>query len=151
MTAESTTKSTTMAMATGTGTVTQVAPRGNALAAQESRGRTEIADRVLERIAAHVLTEVEETGGAARRVLGVPLGPTGQRTKPQVNAHVDGHLAILRMRITVAYPAPIRQVTRRLRDQVTSRVGELTGLEVRQVDIDIARLTRPGDHGRRLL
>jgi uncharacterized alkaline shock family protein YloU len=110
-----------------------------------------MADRVLERIAAHVLTEVEETGGAARRVLGVPLGPTGQRTRPQVTAHVDGHLAILRMRITVAYPEPIRQVTRRLRDRVTSRLGELTGLEVRQVDIDIVRLTRPQEQGRRLL
>jgi len=151
MTAASTTKVTTMAMATRTETGTQVAPRGNAPAAPETRGRTEIADRVLERIAAYVLAEIDETGGAARRVLGVPLGPTGQRTRPQVTAHVDGHLAILQMRITVAYPEPIRQVTRRLRARVASRVGELTGVEVRQVDIDIARLTRPQDQGRRLL
>jgi uncharacterized alkaline shock family protein YloU len=68
-----------------------------------------------------------------------------------VTAHVDGHLATLRMRITVAYPEPIRQVTRRLRDRVTSRLGELTGLEVRQVDIEIVRLPRPQDQGRRLL
>jgi uncharacterized alkaline shock family protein YloU len=121
-----------------------------ALAPPETRGRTEIADRVLERIAAHVLTEVDETGGAARRVLGVPLGPTGQHTRPQVSAQVDGRLAIVRMRITVAYPEPIREVTRRLRARVTSRVGELTGVEVRQVDIDIARLTRPREQGRRL-
>ena len=130
---------------------TQVAPRDDALAAPETRGRTEIAERVLERIAAYVLTEVEETGGTARRVLGVPLGPTGQRTRPQVTAHVDGHLAIVRMRITVAYPEPIRQVTRRLRDRVTSRVAELTGVEVRQVDIDVARLTRPYERVRRVL
>jgi uncharacterized alkaline shock family protein YloU len=136
-------------MATETGT--QAAARGSALDAPETRGRTEIADRVLERIAAYALTEVEETGPAARRVLGVPLGPIGQRTRPQVTAHVDGHLAILQMRITVAYPAPIQRVTRRLRDQVASRVGELTGLEVTQVDIDIARLTKQREHGRRLL
>ncbi|HZB30956.1 MAG TPA: Asp23/Gls24 family envelope stress response protein [Streptosporangiaceae bacterium] len=117
----------------------------------QARGRTEIADRVLERIAAHVLTEVEATGGAARRVLGVPLGRTGQRTRPQVSAHVDGRLATVQMKITVVYPEPIRQVTRRLRDRVTSRLGELTGLEVRQVDIDIVRLTRPQEQGRRLL
>lgn len=116
-----------------------------------TRGRTEIADRVLERIATHVLTDVEATGGAARRVLGVPLGPTDRRPRPQVTAHVDGRLATLRMRITVAYPEPIRQVTRRLRERVASRVGELTGLEVRQVDIDVDRLIRPKDQGRRLL
>jgi uncharacterized alkaline shock family protein YloU len=142
---------TTTATAMAAGTATRAAPRGGALAPPETRGRTEIAGRVLERIAAHALTEVEETGGAARRVLGVPLGAGGGRTRPRVTAHVDGHLAILRMRITVTYPAPIRQVTRRLRDQVTSRVGELTGLEVRQVDIDVARLTRPRDRGRGLL
>jgi uncharacterized alkaline shock family protein YloU len=42
--------------------------------APERRGRTEIAERVLEKIAARALTEVEEAGEVARRVLGVRLG-----------------------------------------------------------------------------
>jgi uncharacterized alkaline shock family protein YloU len=124
--------------------------RDPALGPPETRGLTQIADRVLERIAAHALTEVKETGGAARRLLGVPLGHDSEHTAPRVTARVDGNLATLRIRISVLYPAPIRQVTRRLRDHVTARIGELTGLDVRQVDIDIAALIQPQAHRRRV-
>lgn len=117
--------------------------------APERRGRTEIAARVLEKIAARALAEVEEAGGAARRVLGVPLGGGSLAAAPQVTAWVDGALAVLSMRISVGYPVPVRDVTRRVRDHVRARVGDLTGLEVRQVDIEVDRLLpaeRP--HGR---
>jgi uncharacterized alkaline shock family protein YloU len=113
-------------------------------AAVERRGRTEIADRVLERIAARTLAEVDQAGGSVRRVLGVPLGRDDPGGGPQVSAEVDGHLATLRMTISVAYPTPIRQVAHQLRERITTRVGELTGLQVRQVDITVASLTRGG-------
>lgn len=113
-------------------------------AGEPGRGRTEIADRVLERIAAQALHEVDRAGGVARRVLGVPLG---RERGPQVRAHVDGRLATLQMTVSVTYPEPVRQVTRRLREHVTTRVGELTGLTVRQVDIDVATLTGAGPDG----
>lgn len=119
-------------------------------AAAESRGRTEIADRVLERIAARALGEVDQAAGAARRVLGVRLGQDCAATAPRVTARVDGGLATLQMRISVVYPAPIREVTRRLREHVRTRVTALTGLDVRQVDIDIARLIQPGQAGGRV-
>jgi uncharacterized alkaline shock family protein YloU len=106
----------------------------------EPRGRTTIADRVLAKIADRALTEIEDAGGAARRVLGVRLGRDSMATTPWVTAKVDGGLAMLRMRISVAYPAPVREVTRRLRELVRTRVGELTGLDVREVDIEVARL-----------
>lgn len=113
-------------------------------------GRTQIAPRVLERIATQVLTEVGQTGGAARRLLGVRLGQDAAGAPPQVRAQVDGHLATMQMTISVGYPAPVRQVTRQLRDRVTTRVGELTGLELRQLDIDIARLLGPEPTPRQL-
>ncbi len=122
-----------------------------ALRPPETRGRTEIADRVLERIAARAVTEVDQAGGAARRLLGVPLGRDTEHAAPRATAHVDGQLATLQVSMSVVYPAPIRQVTRRVRDQIITRVGELTGLEVRQVDIEIARLIRPGEDRRRVL
>jgi uncharacterized alkaline shock family protein YloU len=122
-----------------------------ALRPPETRGRTEIAARVLERIAAHAVTEVDQAGGAARRLLGVPLGRDTAQTAPRATAHVDGQLATLQVTMSVIYPAPIRQVTRRVRDQIITRVGELTGLDVRQVDIEIARLIRPGRDGRRII
>ncbi len=103
-------------------------------------GRVMIADRVLERIATRALTEVDEIGGVARRVLGVRLGENGAETAPRVEAHVDGKLATLRMSVSVVYPAPVRQVARRARDHISQRLGELTGLEIRQVDINVATL-----------
>lgn len=122
----------------------------SALGPPETRGRTEITDRVLERIAARAVTEVDQAGGAARRLLGVPMGRDTAGTAARVTAHVDGHLATVALRLSVTYPAPIRQVTRRVREHVTARVGELTGLDVRQVDIDIVRLISPERQRRRV-
>jgi uncharacterized alkaline shock family protein YloU len=118
---------------------TELQPR----AAPEERGRTEIADRVLERIATHALREVDEAGGVARRLLGVRLGHDSTGAAPRVDAWVDGRLVVVRMRVSVVYPAPIREVTRCLRDHVRTLVTGLTGLEVRQVDIDVDRLVSP--------
>jgi uncharacterized alkaline shock family protein YloU len=128
----------------------ELEPRAEGTIAPEHRGRTEIADRVLAKIASRALTEVDEAGGAARRVLGVPLGRDSMEGTPWVTAKVDGGLATLRMRISVAYPAPVREVTRHLRELVRTRVGELTGLDVREVDIDVSRLLPTEPSGRRV-
>jgi uncharacterized alkaline shock family protein YloU len=113
-------------------------------------GRVTIADRVLERLATHALADIDEVGGVARRVLGVPVGGSGTDTAPRVDAHVDGHLATLAMTVSVVYPAPVRQVARRLRDVVSERIAEATGLEIRQVDIDIATLVPAAPSRRRV-
>jgi uncharacterized alkaline shock family protein YloU len=122
---------------------------GSAPAAEppEARGRTRISDRVLTRIASTAAAEVDEAGRAARRVLGVRLGHDGPGATPRVTGHIDGRLAILHVHLSVAYPAPVRQVTRRVRDHVTSRVHDLTGLDVRQIDIDVDRLLPAPEDG----
>ncbi|MFB9838667.1 Asp23/Gls24 family envelope stress response protein [Actinoallomurus acaciae] len=129
---------------------TELESRAGGTIALEHRGRTEIADRVLAKIATRTLTEVEDVGGTARRVLGVPLGRDSMESAPWVTAKIDGGLATLRMRISVAYPAPVREVTRHLRELVRTRVGELTGLDVREVDIDVIRLPAAEQTGRRV-
>jgi uncharacterized alkaline shock family protein YloU len=113
-------------------------------------GRLVIADRVLERIATHALAEVDEVGGVARRMLGVPLGASGTGAAPRVDAHVDGHLATLEMTVSVVYPAPVRRAARRVREVVTERIATATGLEIRQVDIDVATLVPAGASRRRV-
>jgi uncharacterized alkaline shock family protein YloU len=124
-------------------------PVGTAAAVRpEDRGRTEIAERVLERIAAKVVSDAEHAGGTARRMLGVSLGQDGQDTAPQITAHIDGQLATIEVTMTVAYPAPVRQVARRVRNDVIARVTELTGISVRHVDIDITRLIWRTSEGR---
>jgi len=44
--------------------------------------------------------------------------------------------------LSLAYPAPVRAVTREVRSHVIERVTTLTGLEVRHVDIEVADLLR---------
>ena len=112
------------------------------LPAPEQRGRTAIADRVVARVAARAVAEVEQTGGAARQLIGVTIGrQTGEGTA-RVSARIDGHLAMIEMRLSLTYPAPVRALTREVRRHVIERVTGLTGLEVRHVDIEVARLLR---------
>ena len=60
----------------------------------------------------------------------------------RVSARSDGHLAMIQLRLSLAYPAPVRTVTREVRRHVIERVTGLTGFEVRHVDIEVARLLR---------
>ncbi|GGK90597.1 hypothetical protein Sme01_53180 [Sphaerisporangium melleum] len=135
----------------GAGSTTAPAEhRPGTSAPPESRGHTGISDRVLEQIAARAVQEVGQVGGARPRMLGVPLGREAEGTAPRVSGHVEGRMAILRVTLSVVYPAPIRQIVHRVREHVTARVGELTGLEARQVDIDVSRLIHPAEEERRV-
>jgi uncharacterized alkaline shock family protein YloU len=111
----------------------------------EFRGWTEIAARVPERIAGRTIAEADEASGVSRRVLGVPIGR--RRAAPRVQARIDGNLVILRVTVSVVYPAPVRQVAGRLRERVTARITELTGLRVGQVDVDVTALLPAGRTG----
>lgn len=113
------------------------------------RGATVIADQVIERIVARVVAEAEHASGAARRVAGMSLGDD-ENAAAQANVYVDGNLATVQLTMSVLYPEPVRQVARRVREQVAARIGELTGLDVRQVDIQISSLIAASSAGRRV-
>jgi uncharacterized alkaline shock family protein YloU len=106
------------------------------------RGRTAVADRVVARIATWAVAEVGQTGGAARQLIGLPLGRQTGEGPPRVSARVNGNLAMIEMRLSLAYPAPVRGLTREVRRHVMERVTALTGIEVRHVDIEVACLLR---------
>jgi len=114
------------------------------LAVPEQRGRTTIADRVVARVATQAVAEVARTGGAARQLIGITLGRQTGQGPARVSARVDGNLAMIEMRLTLAYPAPVRSLTREVRGHIMERVASLTGIEVRHVDIEVARLLRGG-------
>ncbi|MBW8483802.1 Asp23/Gls24 family envelope stress response protein [Actinomadura parmotrematis] len=103
------------------------------------RGTTTIADRVVARIAAYAAGTCEETGGAQRRVLGVPMGGSGTAN---TDVHVRGDIVTARVELTVAYPAPVRAVAREVRERVRRQIERQTGLTVRQVDVEVAALER---------
>ncbi|MEU9023266.1 Asp23/Gls24 family envelope stress response protein [Actinomadura sp. NPDC048394] len=117
---------------------------GEPVRAPGERGRTTISDRVVARIVAKAAEETAGTGGLDRSVLGVGL-PGRRAARTDVRVH--GKVVTARVALSVAYPMPVRDVARQVRAGVRARVEALTGLTVRQVDIDVAELERP-DGGR---
>jgi uncharacterized alkaline shock family protein YloU len=114
----------------------------------EDRGSLSIEDRVVEKMAAHVIGEVEDVGGAARRWLGVPAGREDPDRSPQVRARVDGVVCSLQVRLSVGYPASVTRVTEQVRAHLTDKLSELAGLQVQAVDIVVTALHPPPVPGR---
>ena len=107
------------------------------------RGRTVILDRVVQKTAAAAAAEVEHVHAAGRGAVGQLLG---SRPAIAVQASIDGHLAQLSLEVEIDYPAPLRQVTRRLREHVVDRVHDLCAITVTDLDIHVVALrqqTRP--------
>ncbi|MFI9592232.1 Asp23/Gls24 family envelope stress response protein [Nonomuraea sp. NPDC052265] len=97
----------------------------------ERRGRTEIADRVVAKIACCAAREVPEVRDV--RLGGVPWTRSS-------SAEVRGERATLRLNVTVGYPAPLRAVAARLREHVRTRVAMQTGLNVTRLDVTMTDL-----------
>ncbi|MEU8382301.1 Asp23/Gls24 family envelope stress response protein [Streptosporangium sp. NPDC048865] len=116
--------------------VVPVQPSHQAVPA-ERRGRTDIADRVVSRIAAHAAGEVPRVREVGERR---PLSLRGG-----TRAAVDGGLATLRLDVAVEYPAPIREVAEEIRRHVAERVMTLTGMDVGHVDVLVTDVTPARD------
>lgn len=106
------------------------------LAAPAERGVTTMADRVVEKITTAAVEEVELATGAVRRF------GRGVGRAPKTRVRIDGKVAILNVEMSVLYPSPLRSVTRVARAHIVSRITELTGLEVKQLDINVVRFPR---------
>ncbi|MDL4821961.1 Asp23/Gls24 family envelope stress response protein [Actinomadura opuntiae] len=107
----------------------------------DGRGRTTISDRAVARIVAKAARETAGAGGLGRSVLGV--GVPGRRAA-RTDVRVNGEVVTAKVALSVAYPMPVRDVARQVRESVRDRVEAMTGLTVRQVDVDVAELERPG-------
>ncbi len=104
-------------------------PRVRRAVPAERRGRTEIPDRVVLRIATHAAGEVARVREVRERG---PLAFGGH-----TRATVSGELATLELEVSVDYPAPLLQMAEEIRQHVNERVHTLTGLTVGQIDIDV--------------
>ena len=110
-----------------------------------SRGQTYIDPKVVEKVAAEAVREIDNATGSPRRVLGITLGSADEDTGAKVSAQVDDDTAIVEVTMTVVYPASVQNVTRQTRSHVRDRVKELTGISVHEVDITVSgmRVERP--------
>lgn len=102
----------------------------------ERRGRTEIPERVLTRIATQAagevphVHEVRERGGLLR-------------ARPS-DTRVHDELAVIKLDVAIDYPAPLRDVVWQIRRHVARRVHELTGMDVAQVNVTVTSLRTAG-------
>ena len=127
-----------------------VQPAGERTVGSTGDGQIVLKDRVVTRIASRAAGEVDGVGSAAPRLLGKTLAAPGldrlgQRSDdlhalPTVAAQVDGRRVFLTVTASVAYPRPLQDTAQQIRDQVTERLTELTGLDVAEVDVHVTAL-----------
>lgn len=112
------------------------------------RGRTTIADKVVVKVAQQAAEQIDGTGGVRRRRLGVPMSSDRHA---EVQTDIDGDLVVVRVRLAVQWPHPVRTVARQVREHITAEVYRITGREVAEVDIRVPRLIVSADdeHDRR--
>ncbi|MEU1280252.1 Asp23/Gls24 family envelope stress response protein [Streptomyces sp. NPDC005805] len=117
----------------------------------QERGSTTIADVVVQKIAGLAAREVSGVhalgGGAARafgavkgRIPGASAGP-GQG----VSVEVGRKQAAVDLQLVVEYGSVIPDLARAVRENIIDTVGEMTGLEVVEVNIDVDDVHVPGD------
>ncbi|WP_104046107.1 Asp23/Gls24 family envelope stress response protein [Arthrobacter sp. ZGTC412] len=117
-----------------------------------SRGITVLADKVIEKIASQVVSEESVAGGSSGGFLGIGTR-ADLSARPRASVELSGNIATLSVEVGMLYPVPLRQATEALRQRIRTRVMELTGIEVRQVDVRVSWLTTidAGTGGRRKL
>jgi uncharacterized alkaline shock family protein YloU len=111
-------------------------------------GTITISESVVAKLAAQAAMEIPDAGAAAPRLLGRSLSgagslgvrPTSLTALPKASAHVDGSLALIRLEISVRWPASVPAVTTAVREHVRTWVAELTGLIVAEVTIGVSDL-----------
>jgi uncharacterized alkaline shock family protein YloU len=129
------------------GDQTAMRPRATELVTEQ--GRTTIADVVVSKIAGVAAREVPGvhelvTQGVGGAVSGLAQRMTGADTRSQgVNVEVGEREAAIDLRLTVDYGVSIPQVAEAVRRNIMSRLEAMTGLIVKEVNIDVTDLYFP--------
>ncbi|GAA1672210.1 hypothetical protein GCM10009765_21990 [Fodinicola feengrottensis] len=126
-------------------------PRLSADFDQPAPGTTTIANRTVERIAGHAITELDGVGGSARRVLGVALGNENLDASANVAATVTGNSVVLTVQLSVSYPQSVTRTSEDARTHLMRRIHDFTGLAVSRVDITVTALHSGAPSNRRVL
>ena len=113
-----------------------------------SRGQTVLANKVIEKIASQVASDESSAGGSSGGFLGIGAH-ADLSVRPKASVELSGNIATLSVEVGMLYPVPLRQATEALRQRIRTRVTELTGVEVRQVDIKVSWLTTGTETNRR--
>ncbi len=113
------------------------------LADPGERGRTIVADRVVERIACFAAAEVDGV-----RSVGSSLESLVGRRYPKADADIAGNRARVVVSIAVTWPTPLARTSAAVRDQVLQRLRDYSGLEIDAVDVTAAKVLSDADENR---
>jgi uncharacterized alkaline shock family protein YloU len=128
-------------------------PGGKRLPEPGARGRTTIADGVVEKIAglaARDVLGVHAMGGGLSRTFGAVRDRVGSSSSKSsatrgVKAEVGEVQTALDLEIVIDYGVSIADVARDVRENVVSAVERMTGLEVVEVNIAVGDVKLPDE------
>ncbi|TRO55883.1 Asp23/Gls24 family envelope stress response protein [Streptomyces sp. IB201691-2A2] len=135
---------------TGLGTMLQAARPGSQ-EPPETRGRTTIADGVVEKIAGIAAREVpgiHALGGGFTRTMGAVRDrvPGGHASAGRgVKVEVGEKQTAIDLQVVVAYGVSIREIAAEARENVIAAVERMTGLEVVEVNIAVNDVHLPDE------
>ncbi|PFG38939.1 putative alkaline shock family protein YloU [Georgenia soli] len=143
----STPTSSTSSRPTGSGEMTEAAPS----ALQSPKGRTTIANGVVQKIAgiaAREVSGVHDLGGGAARTIGAlreRIPGASQSAGQGVSVEVGETQAAVDLDIVTEYGVSIADVARSVRQNVIRTVEGMTGLEVTEVNVSVNDIHLPTD------
>ena len=126
-------------------------PRPRATEMVTPEGRTTIADVVVSKIAGIAAREVPGVHELVGQGMGAAVSGLAQRVtradarSAGVNVEVGEREAAVDFRLTVEYGVSIPQMVRDVRSNVADRLHAMTGLRVKEINIDIVDLYFPED------
>lgn len=102
-------------------------------------GGIHVSARVVERTAAQLAMSVPGVGAPGTQVMGVGREADFDK-RPRLQTHIDGGRAFLTIDCAVEYPRPIGVTAEKVRQVLTDRLTELTGVPVARVDVRVRRV-----------
>lgn len=126
-------------------------PAGRVIASEVTQGKTTIADSVVAKIVGIAAREVEGVqdlvgSGAGAAISGLATRVTGGDQRAQgVSVEVGEREAAVDLSMVVIYGVSIPQVADAVRRNIINRVGAMTGLVVKEVNIAVTDLYFPQD------
>ncbi len=115
------------------------------------QGTTTIANGVVSKIAGLAASEIDGVyqlvaTGAGQALSGLAQRVTGTEARDRgVTVEVGQREAAVDLRLITVYGASIPEVSQAVRQNIVMRVREMTGLMVKEVNIDVVDLYFPGD------
>ena len=119
---------------------------------QSERGSTTIEDAVVSKIVGLAAGEVEGVrigSSTSRSVGGILEGVTGSQSQTRgVSVEVGKVETAIDLTMGIEYGTNILQLTERIRDRISERVQNMTGLRVTELNVTISDVIFPEEEGR---